>query len=68
MKQTSLSNKLNMPPSTMRNMQEDFRAINKWNEEEEGEWVCECRIVFCEKDWPLHLSKTAVILSYNKEQ
>ena len=37
MKQTSLSNKLNMPPSTMRNMQEDFRAINKWNEEEEGE-------------------------------
>ena len=52
----------------MRNMQEDFRAVNKWNEEEEGEWVFECWIVFREKDCPLHLSKTASILSYNKQQ
>lgn len=36
MKQTNLSNKLNMPPSTMRNMQEDFRAIDKRNEEEQS--------------------------------
>lgn len=39
-------------------MQENFRTIDKWNEEEQNKRVSEWKTVFCEKNWALHLSET----------